>query len=522
MLVGSLLSQAARRWPDRAAVKQDSEMLSYRQWNERVNGVARCMAEKIGIGKGDRVAVFAFNSLEMITAAFAIQKLGAVYVTINFRLAAEELRYQLEDADVKALFYDVDLAEVVGAAAGDVRYLVGLRARAGQPVPYGISFAELCGPCTDEPKVEIAESDASLIMYTSGTTGRPKGVVLSHRAQWINTLLCTIELQLSPEDRTLHMAPLFHVAAYHVMLLPHILVGGFNVILQRFDPDAALDVLKRERITTILGVPTQYDLLAERLQESGSTFPDLRLAVTTGAPIKQETAARIRERLTPSLCCVYGLTESTSLLCILPPGEWDRRPEGCIGRTLIGVETRVVTAQDEIDIDSIVALGSTGILAAKAPKLMDGYLHNVEKTAERIKDGWIITGDVVVEDEEGFFQLVDRYDDMIISAGENVYPQEVEQVLLRCPGIADCAVVGIADRRWGQAVTAFVVARDPTLTGKTLDAFCLDGRLARYKRPRAYHFVSSIPRNPSGKILRKILKQHHTPNITEPKEVTNG
>lgn len=505
MLIGRLLYETARRWPDNVAIVDGDTVLTYAMWNRQVNAVARNLAARLGVRKGDRVGIIAYNSAEQLTAAMAIFKLGAVYVPINFRLSVDEFRYQIEDAGLTVLFFDTDLADTVLACASLVKTLVAFRPAGSLPQSV-VHYANLEGDVLQEPGVSVAPDDPSLIMYTSGTTGRPKGVVLSQRAQYLNTVFCALELGLTPTDRTLHIAPLFHVAAFHVMLLPHVLVGAANVIVRRFEAQTVVDALRKFEITTLLAVPTQFDRMADEIPDDAHVGKSLRLALNTGAPIKKRTADAIRRKITPSLGSVYGLTESSSLLSILMPEEFDRRGANCIGRPLVGVEIRVVDIRDELDVDAEVPKGTRGILIARTDKLMDEYLHRPDKTAQTIREGWLITGDVVIEDQDGYFQLVDRADDMIRSGGENIYPQEVERVLLQHQGVADCAVIGIADEEWGERVKAFVVRRDSEVSAEQLDAFCLDGRLARYKRPRTIEFVSEIPRNPSGKILRVALR----------------
>jgi fatty-acyl-CoA synthase len=504
MLIGRILYETARRWPNRVAIIQDEKVLTYDEWNRRVNAVARSLAERFGIRKGDRVGIIAFNSIEQLTAALALQKMGAVYVSINFRLSIDELRYQIEDSGLKVLIFGTELADTVLPCADIVTVLIAIGPE--RKLSAGVSFADLEGVSDEEPVVAIDQSDPSLIMYTSGTTGRPKGVVLSHAAQYLNTLLCALEMKLTPSDRTLHIAPLFHVAAYHVMLLPHILVGASNIIIRKFEPQTVIAAIREHQITTMLAVPTQFDRIAAEIPDVSHVGTSLRLAFNTGAPIKRRTVEAIRRKITPQLGAVYGLTECSSLLTVLLPEELVRRGADCIGRPLVGVEVRVIEISDEPDVEAVVNRGEAGMLIGRTEKLMDGYLHLPDKTAETIKDGWLLTGDIVVEDQDGYFRLVDRADDMIRSGGENVYPQEVERVLLQHANVADCAVIGVPDEEWGERVKAFIVRRSRDLTADALDAFCLDGRLARYKRPKIIEFVDEIPRNPSGKILRKLLR----------------
>ncbi len=503
MIAGDILYQSALRWPEREAIVYGERRYTYRQWNERVNGVAAGLAN-LGITKGDRVATFAFNSEALVTTAFALQKLGAVYVPVNFRLSTDELRYILRDAGIKALCFDQDLASVVAPVQDEIGIKIFF-GTAGQADFAALDFEALVQPNVAEPDVAIAPGDASVVMYTSGTTGQPKGVLLDHQAQWVNTVLCALEFGLRPEDRSLHMAPLYHVAAHHVMLLPHILVGAANVILRKFSPAAALNAIREHDISTVLGVPTQYDQMATFTNRSAAGTDSLRLAVTTGSLINGHTARWARNHLCANFVCVYGMTECTSLLTILGADQWERG-DNCIGRALVGVETRLIEPDGVLDVHRPAAEGARGILIARTPKLMKEYLGQPEKTADRLREGWLVTGDIMLRDADGYFFLIDRHDDMIISGGENIYPQEVERVLMQHPQVVDCAVIGMPDPTWGQVVKAFVVRSAAALTAQHLDAFCLEGRLARYKRPRFIEFVDEIPRNPSGKTLRKELR----------------
>ncbi len=507
MRVGDILYQTSLRWPERDALLYGDQRYTYRQWNDRVNAVAAGF-KKMGLERGDRVATFAFNSEALVTTALALQKLGLVYVPINFRLASEELDFILRDSGAKVLCFDEELATVVDSVGETVpiRIVYGDPAQSNHKA---LNFESIVNYGAGEPGVDVDPSDPSVVMYTSGTTGRPKGALLDHQAQWINTLLCALELGTVVSDRTLHMAPLYHVAAFHVMLLPHVLVGATNVILRKFSAETALKAIRDNQISTVLGVPTQYDQLASFLKGGTALTDSLRLAVTTGSLISGKTSHWVRRQMCANLICVYGMTECTSLLTILNSDQWSS-VDNCIGRALLGVEARVVKLQMPIDVDCVVADGEPGVLVARTPKLMKGYFGRPDKTVDIIRGGWIITGDVVTRDHDGVFALIDRYDDMIISGGENVYPQEVERVLIQHPGVRDCVVIGVPDSTWGQLIKAFVVRNSADVNEKSLEDFCLDGRLARYKRPRYIEFVDEIPRNPSGKVLRKDLRMRNS------------
>jgi len=508
MDLGQMLYQTSKRWPNKLAIIQDDVALTYDKWNREVNKVSQ-MLRSIGIKKGDRIATFMYNSWEYVTICLGTQKIGAVLVPLNYRLSAEEIKLILNDCEAKVLIFDSELAEPVSLCKGALTSIEHFVYVGEQTVniPKGSASLPsiLTGIGTAEPGVEVADEDLSIIMYTSGTTGLPKGIMLNHQHQWINTMSCALEMGFTCFDRTLHIAPLYHVAAYHVFFLPHLLVGGTNIILQRFDPKRVFELIERNRVTTLLAVPTQYDLLAAGRQEFD--LSSLRLVATTGAPIKFKTVEWVRANVCQKMWNVYGLTESTSLITILSPDEFKRMGEvNCIGRAFLNMEVRLVPPNDPSP-DNEVPEGTPGLLITRGPKLMLGIYKDNAKTAESMKEGWLYTGDIARKDSDGYYYLVDRQKDMIISGGENIFPQEVERVLDTHPGVLESAVVGVPDPKWGELVKAFIVAKADNVTSEDIERYCLEGgRLARYKRPRIIEFVREIPKTPSGKILRRMLK----------------
>jgi fatty-acyl-CoA synthase len=342
-------------------------------------------------------------------------------------------------------------------------------------------------------------------MYTSGTTGRPKGVVLSHRAQFINSILMVAEFGLVQTDRTLHIAPLYHVAAYHVIALPHILTGAANILVRRYEAETVASIVEKENISNILGAPTHFELWASRGRlPNSAALKRLRYAFVTGAPVRTETVEWIQARLTRGLWNVYGQTEASSLITLLPPDEMTRMGSiNCIGRTLIGMETRIVSPDGPVDLDAIEP--SMGELIARGPKLMTEYYRAPEKTAAKLQDGWLRTGDLVRRDADGYHYLLGRVDDLIITGGENVYPIEIEQIIAEHKDVADCAVVGIPDPVWGQIIAAFIVPKEARCDMRLL-AMHLDARVANHKKPRRWALIDSIPRNPSGKVILRELR----------------
>ena len=506
MLLGTALKATVQRMPAAEAIVEGRQRWTYAEWNDDVNRVAHGLKE-LGLGAGDRIACSLTNRAELLTIMFAAQKLGAIAVPLNYRLTSAELDVIAADCTPAVWCFEASTASVlaqttVAREAG----IAWVTCDNGGPVPARCYTDILSQGAPREPDEPTISDDApSLIMYTSGTTGRPKGVVLSHRAQFMNSLLMLAEFGLVAADRTLHIAPLYHVAAYHVIALPHLIAGGTNVLVGRYDPETVASVIEKEGITTVLGAPTHFELWAAHGRPpSDAARARLRCGFVTGAPVRPETVEWIRERLTRGLWNVYGQTEASSLITLLPPGEMGRMGAvNCIGRTLIGMETRIVPPGGPVELAG--AEPDSGELIARGAKLMTGYYQAPEKTAAKLQRGWLRTGDLVQRDEDGYFYLLGRVDDLIISGGENVYPLEIEQVLVEHFDVADCAVVGVNDPVWGQVIAAFLVPRRNTCDVRAVAAFA-ESRLATHKRPRRWAVIDAVPRNPSGKVVLRELR----------------
>jgi fatty-acyl-CoA synthase len=283
------------------------------------------------------------------------------------------------------------------------------------------------------------------------------------------------------------------------------------VIQRRFDPERLLHLVERERITTLMAVPTHYDLIMQAGAADGRhDLSSLRYAVATAAPVRRDTIDWMAAHICPRVSNIYGLTEATTLITICPPEEMARfTDEPCIGRSLVGMEVRLVSPEEPMPSpDAVVPTGELGQLICRGPKLMREYYRNPEKTAERLKDGWLYTGDICRADVDGYYYISDRLDDLIITGGENVYPTEIEHVLNEHPEVLESVVLGAPDPTWGQRIKAYVVPRGPGLTAEVVDQWVrTGGRLAGYKRPQEIEIVAEIPRNPSGKVLKKVLRQ---------------
>jgi fatty-acyl-CoA synthase len=315
-----------------------------------------------------------------------------------------------------------------------------------------------------------------------------------------------MEYGLRHTDVALHIAPLYHVGGMQAFFIPHMMVGGTNVVLGYYDALKTLETIQAELITTLFAVPTQIQEMLHHPQFGHFDVSSLRMITTGGAAIAAATMERVINTFCPNIFNGYGLTEA-SLALLLHPEHALSHLGSCGKPTLIST-CRVITHRPEDDVtpDELAEAGEIGQLIVRGPQVMWGYWNNPAETARKLRDGWLYSGDLVSRDDEGFFYFRGRVDDLIVSGGENIYPREVEEVLYRCPGVKEAAVVGLPDERWGNAVTAFVVRNTPDLAAETIDAFCRSSHdLASYKRPRRIVFVDSLPTNPSGKVLKREL-----------------
>jgi len=360
------------------------------------------------------------------------------------------------------------------------------------------------------PRPVPSSSHLSALVYTSGTTGRPKGVMHNHINDVAIAMNCVMEYGLRHTDVALHIAPLYHVGGMQAFFIPHMMVGGTNVVLGHYTAVKTLETIQAERITTLFAVPTQIQEMLHHPQFADYDVSSLRMITTGGAAIAAATMERVIDEFCANIFNGYGMTEASLALLLHP--EQALSHLGSCGKPTLITTCRVIKhrAEDDAVPDELADTGEIGQLIVRGPQVMWGYWNNTVETAKKLRDGWLYTGDLVSRDPEGFFYFHGRVDDMIVSGGENIYPREVEEVLYRCPGLQEAAVVGLPDARWGSIVAAFVVRDTADLTADAIDAFCrASADLASYKRPRQIVFVDSLPTNPSGKVLkRELLAQY--------------
>lgn len=501
--VGLLLAKRAHLSPDLEAVVDTAtgRRFRYAELDARCNRTANALAAR-GVGPGDRVALLLMNGPEFVETFFAAAKLGAGVVPLNWRLVPDELSFILKDSGARTLVFGAEFAEAVaslhagGADGSEVATWVQV---GGETADFALDYDALQGEAdAASPAIGAAGDDLLYVMYTSGTTGRPKGVIHTHStALWASlTILATAEMRF--RDRYLLALPLFHVGAL-TPLTSNVHRGVTNVVLRAFDPAEAWRIIERERVDVGLAVPAMLNFMRKALQAEAPDFSSLRWIMSGAAPVPV-TLIEFYKEIGIEVHQVYGSTETCGPACLIGPDDALARA-GSTGKAFFHTDVRIVDA-DGRD----VAPGEVGEVLVRGPHVMVGYWNRPEATAETLRDGWLHTGDVATMDKDGFVTIRDRTKDMIISGGENVYPAEIENVILGHPGVAEVAVIGQPSETWGESPFAVVVAADPSLR----DADVLDhcrGKLARYKLPKAVEFVDAIPRNPTGKVLKRVLRE---------------
>ncbi len=484
------LRRAARRWPDREAVRDAERALTFGELESRVNRVAR-MLGRLGVGRGDRVATNLPNSVAHVVAQLAAVRAGAAWVAINRRLAPPEVAYMLEHSGARVLLADGDGAsgapsdvEVLDVSGGD-----------------GALERRITAESEGAPTIALAEGDVARLRYTSGTTGKPKAAVLTHASALTSLRSLLAELhELSPDDVVLHVTPLTH--ASEALLAPAFWRGARTLIAASADPRELAAMITRERVTTLFLVPTMIAALVDSVGGMRGALPSLRTVVYGAAPIAPEPLERALACLGPVLLQIYGMSECPFPITTLRKEDHlDPRRRGSCGLPTPMNEVQVLDADG-----GALPAGAVGRIAVRAPQMMREYWHDPEATAAALVGGWLRSGDLGRFDADGFLTLVDRTDDVIITGGFNVYPREVELVLEEHAAVAEVAVAAVSHPRWGQGVGAWVVLRPGAeVTDAALIDFCR-GRLAGYKKPVAVRFVRELPRNSTGKLLRRALR----------------
>jgi fatty-acyl-CoA synthase len=479
----------------------DDESLTFRQLNRQANQLARGLLS-LGITTGDRVAILAFNCLEYPVVNYAVAKCGGILVPVNFRYKKDELVYVVNNSNPRAFFYGREFSSMIDEVKDQFNSPVHLVAISGDSLTPGLRFKGLAdGQSTSEPGIEVDPESPSFIMYTSGTTGFPKGTLFSHNA-YLNVFMgMALEGDLRHDDRVLVCLPLFHNGGLNAMLQPTLMVGGTCLIVGKgFDPDRILDAVARYKVTLTMWVPTQLAMLINHPGVGHYNVSTLKKIWYGSSAISPTTLEASMDVFKAGFYQWYGQVE-TGMVSVLRPEDHLERSQ-CTGREMLNADLRIV---DEEGKETPV--GEVGeIISAQRPLGMIGYYKMEEANKKALRDGWIHTEDLARVEGHGYFTIVDRLRDMIISGAENIYPKEIEDVISSHPGVREVAVFGIPDDVYGEAVCAAVVKKEGHLLDREkIVNFCAS-KLAGYKKPKKVEFMDDLPKNPSGKVTKNVLR----------------
>ena len=491
MFMTNVLTQHALDRPEETAIIFEGNEWTYRDLYHNAKKIAGYLQSR-GYRKGDIIAQFMMNSDLFMAVYYGVQLAGCTVMPVNTKLAAPEVDYIFMHSEAKVLFYDDAVAQTLEAT--NTHFEEELNLQDIRAILEDDSYS-------DDEFASLEADDTAVVMYTSGTTGKPKGVMLSHRNIYETAEIWSESMNMTRDDRMYICTPLFHCAGSHVFAVPTMYRGGTVIIAESFSPDHTLAHLEETSATIFFGVPAMYTILLNKPELTTHNFEHLRLFCYGAAPMPYELVKRLKEAF-PKVAVqnLYGQTENTPAATSLLD-EAALTKIGSVGKPLARTEVKLVDAEGEE-----VPVGEVGEICVRGPQVMKGYLRNPEETSAAIRNGWLYSGDLGRFDEEGYLYIVDRKKDMIIRGGENIYPIEIEEVLYQMPEILEAAVVGVPHEVYGEVAKAFIALKE----GKSLsEAEVLQyarTQLAKYKVPAEVEFVGSLPRNASGKVLKHTLR----------------
>ncbi|OPY62070.1 MAG: Long-chain-fatty-acid--CoA ligase [Syntrophorhabdaceae bacterium PtaU1.Bin034] len=510
MTIGDLLVRSANKFPNKLAIVQEDASVTFRTLNERVNGLANSLVGS-GIKKGDRVGVLVHNCKEFIEIYFALAKIGVIFCPYNNHLREWELKDIIDYSTPRFVFMDADFAGMISTLKPELKSVEKYVCLQTGAATFAEDYETLVAQGSKaQPDAKVLEDDVLSIIFTAGTTGRPKGAMRTHRHLMSDAIASAIDLRVGYDERVLITFPMYHVAAEDNIVrhsfLPNTIYikreGGFN-------PAEVLEYISKEHISRCQFVPTMIHSLIQVPDVSKYDLSSLRLILYAGSSMPVELLKKALAIFPCGFAQLYGQTESGPFTTVLKPE--DHALEGSAvarlassGKPALNYEIRIV---DENDND--VPQGEIGEIIGRSEAMMIGYWQMPEETAKKLKNGWLHTGDLGRFDEEGFVYIVERKNDMIISGGVNVYPREIEEVLYRHPAVSEVSVIGIPDEHWGEVVKAVVVLKDGVeVTAAELIDFC-GKNLAGFKKPKSVDFWKELPKSPQGKILKKEIRKHY-------------
>lgn len=501
MNMGDMVLKSTQRFPDKVAIIYGEKRLTYKEFNSRINRIANKLTE-LGVKKGDRIAILSFNCSQFLEIYFGLAKLGAWAVPLNFRLVGRELTYALNDSKSSMLFIGEEFIDLTNEIRGDLETVEKYILIEGEPRDDLLSYEELLETSHDaEPGVEVDMEDIQMLCYTSGTTGFPKGAMLSHGNLIWNSINMNFAWGVTPDDVTVCAAPLFHTGALHCVAFPTFHTGGTTIVFKQFDPREVMEAIQRERVTNMVMLTSMWILMGELPDLESYDMSSVRWGLCGGSVLPTNTAEKLGKIFEGGFIAGYGLTEASPGVTMLEPKYFEGRPDS-IGKAIPHVDVRLVNDQDQE-----VEVGEIGELIVRGHNVFKGYYNKPEANAETLRNGWLHTGDLAKRDEEGFMYFVDRKTDMIKSGGENVYAAEVEYALTSHPSVVEAAVIGVPDPIWVETIKAYVVRKPgEEVTADELIEHCKQ-IMASFKKPKFIEFIEELPKNPSGKVVKPVLRK---------------
>ncbi len=501
-------SSVVNKWADENPYKEvivyENKRITYKELNDRVNALAQGLLS-LGIEHGDRVGILLYNCSEFFEIIFAVNRIGAIFLPLNFRLAADELSYILGNAGAKALISEDNFQNEIDSIRGylpELQHYVSLSVTEDESwKSYQKLIDSNLGAQLQDAHVEL--DDLHRLMYTSGTTSRPKGVKISFENLYWKNIGHIWNFNIGPEDKTLIVGPLYHVGGLDLPATGVLHRGGSVVILRKFDPEKVLAAIEKEKPTNIWLAPAMINILLQFEQAHQYNLDSIRFIIAGGERMPEPLIEKVQKLFINAwFCDSYGLTETVSGDTFLPRSKTFEKL-GSVGKPCIHLDMSVVD-EDGNKVPS----GEIGEIVFRGPKVTKGYWRDEESTKKAIRNGWLHTGDMGYMDEEGYLFITDRKKDMIVSGGENIASLEVERVLYEHPTVLEAAVIGIPHPKWGEVPKAYIVAKKgENITDLELLSFCKE-KLAKYKVPQEIEFLNELPRNPSGKVLKRALREN--------------